>query len=105
MYAIVEVAGKQYKVEEGRYLDVDLLGLAEGEDFTIDEVLLLGEGMKIEVGSPSIEGASVEAKVLKNVKDKKVIVYKQRPKKGYRLKQGHRQKYSRILIKKIQKAA
>lgn len=105
MYAIVELAGKQYKVEEGRYLDVDLLGLEEGEEFSIDEVLLLGEGTKIEVGSPSVEGVSVKAKILRNVKDKKVIVYKQRPKKGYRRKQGHRQKYSRILIKKIEKAA
>ena len=108
MYAIVEIAGKQYKVEEGRYIDVDLLdskGLSvteESAQFTIDKVLLISDGKKTKIGEPIIEGASVKAKLLKNLKDKKVIVYKMRPKKGTRIKKGHRQQYTRIQIEKIE---
>lgn len=101
MYAIVEIKGKQYKVEEGRYLDVDLLGLEEGKAVTFDQVLLVSDGKKVQIGQPTLSGASVNAKVLKNGKDKKVIVYKMKPKKGTRKKQGHRQQFSRVMIEKI----
>jgi len=101
MYAIVEVAGKQYKIEEGRYIEVDLLGLEPGADFTIENVLLVSDGEKSQIGQPTIAGASVKAKVLSNFKDKKVIVFKYKRKKGYRRKQGHRQQYTRLQIEKI----
>jgi large subunit ribosomal protein L21 len=103
MYAIVEVGGKQYKAEEGRFIDVDLIPDAEaGSAVNLDRVLLLSDTKKSKVGQPLISGASVTAKVMSIFKDKKVIVYKQRPKKGYRRKQGHRQPYTRIMIEKIQ---
>ncbi len=102
MYAIVEISGKQYKVEEGRYIDVDFLGEEEGASLNFDQVLLTSDGKKVEIGKPTIAGASVKAKLLQNGKDKKIIVYKMRPKKGTRTKQGHRQQFSRIQIEKIQ---
>jgi len=101
MYAIVEISGKQYKVEEGRYIDVDLLGQDEGASLTFDQVLLVSDGKKPTIGKPTVDGATIKAKLLKNRKDKKIIVYKQRPKKGTRKKQGHRQQFSRIQIEKI----
>lgn len=100
-YAIVEIAGKQYKVEEGRYVDVDNLGQDVGTAVNLDRVLLVSDGKDAKIGQPIIEGAAVSAKVLKNYKDKKIIVYKQKPKKGYRRKQGHRQNLTRLAIEKI----
>lgn len=102
MYAIVEISGKQYKVEEGRYVDVDFLGLDQDANVTLDRVLLISDGKKFDIGQPLVEGATVQAKVLKNDKDKKIIVYKMKPKKGTRKKQGHRQQFTRLLIEKIQ---
>lgn len=101
MYAIVEISGKQYKVEEGRYVDVDNLNEDEGASLSFDKVLLVSDGKTATVGQPAVEGASISAKVLKNYKDKKVIVYKFKRKKGYRRKQGHRQQYTRVQIEKI----
>ena len=101
MYAIVEIKGKQYKVEEGRYLDVDFLGEDEGKSLTFDQVLMVANGKDIKVGQPTVAGAKISAKLLKNGKDKKIIVYKMKPKKGTRRKQGHRQQFSRIQIEKI----
>ena len=101
MYAIVDIKGKQYKVEEGRYLEVDLQDAQADEVLTFDNVLLVADGDKVNIGAPTISGASVTAKVMQHVKAKKVIVYKMRPKKGYRRKQGHRQKYTKIMIEKI----
>ncbi len=101
MYAIVEIAGKQYKVTEGRYLDVDQLNLEDGAELNLDQVLLVaGEGAP-KIGQPTVAGASVKATVMKSGKDKKVIVYKMKRKKGYRRKQGHRQEFSRIKVEKI----
>ncbi len=105
MYAIAEIQGKQYKVEEGRYLDVDLLNQKAGSILDIDKVLLVSDSNKsVKVGKPYIEGASVSVEVQKSIKDNKIIVFKQRPKKGTRRKQGHRQQYSRILVKKIKES-
>ncbi len=101
MYAIAEIKGKQYKVEKGRYLDVDLIDLKPGSEFVIDSVLLISDGKKAAIGKPFVSGASVITEVQKNIKEEKVIVYKQRPKKRTRTKQGHRQKYTRILVKEI----
>jgi len=101
MYAIIDIGGKQYKVEEGRYLEIDLTGLDAGSEINFDRVLMVSDGNSVNIGQPIIEGASVKAKVLKDIKDKKIIVYKMRPKKGYRRKQGHRQNYSQVMIEKI----
>lgn len=101
MYAIIDIGGKQYKVEEGKYLEIDLTGQSADSKLTFDQVLMVSDGKSVNIGKPTIEGASVSAKVMGDIKDKKVIVYKMRPKKGYRRKQGHRQNYSRVMIEKI----
>ena len=88
MYAVIETGGKQYKVSAGAAV-------------TFDKVLAVGEGADIKVGAPSVAGASVEASVVKNGKSKKIVVFKMKPKKGYRKKQGHRQAYTKVEIKKI----
>lgn len=101
MYAIIDIGGKQYKVEEGKYLEIDLTGQAADSKLTFDQVLLVSDGKSVNIGQPTIAGASVSAKVMSDIKDKKVIVYKMRPKKGYRRKQGHRQNFTRVMIEKI----
>ena len=105
MYAIVETGGKQYKVEEGRYVDVELLGADKDAKIVFDKIVMLVNGKKSKVGQPYVENASVEGVVLKNDRAKKIIVFKQRPKKGYRRKQGHRQGFCRVMINKIRTTA
>ena len=105
MYAIVETGGKQYKVEEGRYVDVELLGADKDAKVVFDKIVMLVNGKKSKVGQPYVENASVEGVVLKNDRAKKIIVFKQRPKKGYRRKQGHRQGFCRVMINKIRTSA
>ena len=104
MYAIINAGGKQYKVEEGRYIDMELQGEVNSK-VTFDEVVMLVNGKKSKVGSPFVKNASVEGTVQLNGRTKKVLVYKQRPKKGYRVKQGHRQDFSRVMITKIKTTA
>ena len=104
MYAIVETGGKQYQVEEGRYVDVELVGDADSK-VVFDKVVMIVNGKKSKVGQPYVANAKVEGVVMKNDKAKKVIVYKQRPKKGYRVKRGHRQEFSRVMINKIRTTA
>jgi len=101
MLAIIETCGKQYEIQEGRYVDVEFLGKDENETLELDKVVMIVAGDQSQVGQPYLEGALVKAKVLKNGKEKKVLVYKQRCKKGYRKKNGHRQQYSRIMIESI----
>ena len=101
MYAIVETGGKQYQVEEGRYVDVELLDGEKDAKIVFDKVVMVVNGKKSKVGQPYVNGASAEGKIMLHDKSKKVIVYKQRPKKGYRKKQGHRQQFSRVMINKI----
>ena len=105
MYAIVETGGKQYKMEEGRYLKVELLDGAVDSKLVFDKVVMLANGKKSKVGQPYVKGASVEGTILANDKEKKIIVYKQRPKKGYRKKQGHRQGFTKVMITKIRATA
>lgn len=100
MYAIIETGGKQYKVEQGDVVFVEKLGVEEGETVTFDKVLVVGSD-DVKVGTPYVDGASVEASVVKNGKDKKIIVYKYKSKKGYHKKQGHRQPYTKVEIKAI----
>lgn len=102
MYAVVETSGRQYQVKEGKYIDIDLLEANLESKVTFDKVVAVIAGEHSQIGQPYIEGASVEAKILKHDKDKKVIVYKMRRKKGYRVKQGHRQQYTRVLIENIE---
>ena len=97
MHAIIETGGKQYKVTEGDTLFIEKLASEAGENVTFDKVLAVIDGEKI----PVVEGAKVDASVVKNGKGKKVIVFKYKPKKGYRRKQGHRQPYTKVTIGKI----
>lgn len=100
MYAIIETGGKQIKVEEGQSIYVEKLDAQEGETVTFDRVLFVG-GENIKIGNPVVEGATVTGKVEKHGRGKKIIVFKYKPKKNYRRKQGHRQPYTKVLIEKI----
>ena len=102
MYAIIKTGGKQYKVSEGDTIYVEKLGVNDGDKVTFDQVLAVGDGSSIKVGTPVVEGASVTASaVVANGKGKKITVFKYKPKKGYAKKQGHRQPYSKVTIEKI----
>ena len=101
MYAIIKTGGKQYKVSEGDSIFVEKLGAQADETVTFSEVIAVGEGSDLKVGAPFVDGASVSAKVVKEGKAKKVIVFKYKPKKGYAKKQGHRQPYTKVQIEKI----
>lgn len=105
MFAIVETGGKQYQVEEGRYVDVELLDGEKDAKIIFDKIVMIANGKKSKVGQPYVAGASAEGTIVKHDKDKKIIVYKQRPKKGYRKKQGHRQGFTRVMISKIRTSA
>ena len=105
MYAIVETGGKQYQVEEGRYVEVELLDAEKDSKVVFDKVVMIVNGKKSKVGQPYVTGASAEGVILANDKAKKIIVYKQRPKKGYRRKYGHRQGFARVMINKIRTTA
>jgi large subunit ribosomal protein L21 len=101
MYAIVETGGKQYRVQSGDVIDVELLDAEEGSTVDLDRVLMLGGDGAQTVGSPTIDGAVVRAEVVGNVKGDKVIVFKYKPKVRYRRKTGHRQGYTRLRIADI----
>lgn len=106
MYAIVEIKGQQFKAEEGKFLYVQHLGddLKEGDAVTFDKVLLIDADGDITVGAPAVEGAKVNCEVLLPlVKGEKVIIFKKKRRKGYRRKNGHRQQFSKVLIKSIEK--
>lgn len=101
MYAIVEIAGQQFKVEEGKKIFVHRLDAGEGSSLEFDKVLLLEDNDKVIVGEPTVTDVVVEGKVLANVKGDKVIVFKKKRKKGYRVKNGHRQRFTQIEIVRI----
>ena len=98
MYAIVEIAGQQFKVEEGKKIFVHRLDAEDGKKIEFDNVLLLEEDGKITVGEPTVKDASVQAKVIEKVRGDKVIVFKKKRKKGYRVKNGHRQDFTQVEI-------
>ena len=100
MYAIIETGGKQVRVEKDQTIFVEKLEVNEGETYTFDKVLFIG-GESTKVGAPYVEGATVTAKVEKQGKAKKVIVFKYEPKKHYHKKQGHRQPYTKLTIEAI----
>lgn len=100
-YAIIESGGKQYKVTEGGKLDVDLLTVEDGQKLELDQVLLYVDDDKVTVGAPVVSGVRVSATVEGMIKGPKIVVFKYRPKKRYRVKTGHRERYTRLLINSI----
>ena len=98
MYAIVEIAGQQFKVEEGKKIFVHRLEVEEGQEIEFDKVLLIEDEGKITIGEPTIKDAVVGGKVLDHVRGDKVIVFKMKRKKGYRVKNGHRQNFTQVEI-------
>ena len=100
MYAIIKCGGKQYKVQEGDYLNLDLLDASPKEKVTVSEVLAVNDG-ELKIGTPVVEGASVELEVVTHGKDKKVIIYKKRRRKDSKLKKGFRRQYTRVRVTKI----
>lgn len=102
MYAIVEILGQQFKVEEGRKIFVHRMDLAErGSELTFDKVMLVDRDGDIKVGAPTVEGASITAEVKAHVRGEKVLVFHKKRRKGYRKLNGHRQNFTEILIKSI----
>ncbi len=102
MNAVIETGGKQYRVTEGDTIFVEKLNVAEGDEITLERVLLLSDENGTKVGTPTVEGAKVVAKVAKQGKNKKIVVFKFKAKKNYRRKTGHRQPYTKLTIEKIE---
>ena len=105
MYAIVEISGKQFKVEKKQKLFVNRIDAEEGKKVSFDNVLMFNDGNKLSIGSPVVSGVKVDAKVLKHLKSDKVIVFKKKRRKGYKVKNGHRQQITQIEINDIISAA
>ena len=101
MYAVVDIAGKQYKVSQDQKVYTPRLDVESGKKVDFDKVLLVDRDGKVEVGSPYVKGAKVSAEVVSHLKDDKVIVFKKKRRKGYKVQNGHRQQFREILIKKI----
>ena len=101
MYAVIKTGGKQYRVQQGDTIFVEKMNAQADETVTFEEVLLVGDEESTKIGTPVVEGAKVEGKVLAQVKAKKVVVYKYKAKKNERKKQGHRQPYTKVEITAI----
>ncbi len=101
MYAVVEIQGSQFKVTKDQKLFVNRIDAKEGSKVTFDNVLLFDDGKKVQVGKPNLSGTLVEAKVISHLKDEKVIVFKKKRRKGYKVKNGHRQPITEIVIHDI----
>lgn len=101
-YAILECGGKQYKAVEGTTIDVDRMNIEAGQEIKLDSVLLVVDGETVKVGTPSVKGAAIKATVEDEVKGPKLVVFKYRPKKRIRVKTGHREKYTRLMINSIE---
>ena len=101
MYAVVEIQGSQFKVEKDQKLFVNRIYAKEGSKVSFDNVLLVDDGKKVHVGKPNLTGTSVEAKIVAHKKDDKVIVFKKKRRKGYKVKNGHRQSITEIIIQGI----
>jgi len=101
MYAVIESGNKQYVVEKGQVIDVELLGKKEGDAVTFKNVLLLSKNKKTDIGTPYLKGVTVEGKILSIGKDKKVVIFKFKNKTGYKRKKGHRQLFARVKIESI----
>ena len=101
MYAIIKTGGKQYRVSEGDVISVEKLNVASGEKIVFDEILIVENDGELQIGAPVVSGATVEGTVVQQGKEKKIVVFKYKPKKDYRKKQGHRQPFTRVKIEKI----
>lgn len=101
MYALIEYKGKQYKAEKGVTLKVDKLAESEGNKISIDSVLMICDGANVKIGTPYVAGAKVTATVGNSVRDRKVLVYKEKSKKSYHRTKGHRQEYTSITVEDI----
>lgn len=101
MYAIIKVGGRQYRAVEGQYIDTEKLPYEEGEEITIDDVLLVSDGENTTIGTPIVDGVSVTATIEEQFRGEKLIVYKYRQRTSYRRKQGHRQYHTRLRINAI----
>ncbi len=101
MYAIVEIAGQQFKVEADKYIYTHRLEAEEGASLEFDKVLLVDNDGSVSVGEPTVSGAVVKGKVLSHMKGEKVLVFKKKRRKGYKKKNGHRQHYTKVLIEQI----
>jgi large subunit ribosomal protein L21 len=101
MYAIIESGGKQFRVAEGDVIRCDLVANEVGSDVTFDRVILAGSGEAVKVGSPTVDGATVSGTILRQTKDKKILVFRYKPKKRVRKLNGHRQPYAEVKITKI----
>ncbi|MDJ1185021.1 50S ribosomal protein L21 [Roseofilum casamattae] len=100
-YAIIETGGKQLRVEPGRFYDIELLAVEPEQTVSIDRVLYIQHGDDMHVGQPTVAGATVEGTILRHFRDRKVLVYKMKPKKKTRKKRGHRQERTRLMINSI----
>jgi len=98
MYAVFETGGKQFRAEVGKKVRIPSLEAEPGDSVTFDRVLLAGDGDDVSVGTPEVKGASVKAEVVRHGRDKKIIVFKRKRRKGYRKKQGHRQDFTEVRI-------
>ncbi len=101
MYAIVDIAGKQFKVSKDQSIFAPLMDGEAGTKVSFDKVMLTDNDGKIKIGSPTIKGAKVSGKIIEHVKGDKVIVFKKKRRKGYKVRNGHRQNFTKILIEKI----
>lgn len=101
MYAVIKTGGKQYKVEEGTVLQVEKLEQNEGDKIEFNDVLMYSDGENVTLGNPLVENAIVKAEIIKQAKDKKVLVFKYKRRKGYRKMRGHRQLFTEIKINSI----
>jgi large subunit ribosomal protein L21 len=101
MYAIVDIAGKQFKVAKDQYIYAPKLDGDAGSSVNFEQVLLVDNGGKVDVGAPTVKGAKVSGKILEHVKGNKVIVFKKKRRKGYAVKNGHRQQFTKVLIESI----
>ncbi len=101
MYTVIKTGGKQFKVDKGDVIKIEMIAGNAGELVTFNDVLAVGEGEGINIGSPYVDGAEVVGKILRQAKDKKVIVFKKKKRKGYRRKAGHRQQFTEVLIEEI----
>ena len=98
MYAVFQTGGKQFRAQVGGKIRIPTIEAEPGDTVTFDQVLLAGDGEAISVGTPEVEGASVTAEVLRHARDKKIIVFKRKRRKGYRKKQGHRQNFTEVRV-------
>ena len=101
MYAIVDIAGKQFKVAKDQYIYAPKMEGEAGSDVSFDKVLLVDNGGSVEVGAPTVNGVKVSGKILEHVKGNKVIIFKKKRRKGYAVKNGHRQQFTKVQIENI----